>query len=255
MVDLIFRTSGAWGAGKGSPLTKVEVDTNFFALKTAVEDALTNPLQPLQIADIQVIDNQMTITMSDFSTTFGPFPLPAATFRWMGIWQPATDYKTYDLITQLEGMYLVLQNHTSDSVFDPAASNVNGPFYQLIFPYPNVYAFGFFYPGQPGVSIEVGRSMFQHVLIRQVVLQAGLPGSFAYLEDAPADALQFVINQNGLFAGTIDFAAYETVGTFNWTSDTQFEIGDKIQVVRPDVLDIAARDLTVTFNGRLGSLS
>jgi hypothetical protein len=255
MVDLIFRNNGPWGTGKGARLTSLEGDGNFYALKQAVEDALTNPLQPLQIADIQVVGNQMTIILSDFSTTFGPFTLPVATFSWQGPWEPSTNYSQYDLIVANEGMFLVLQDHTSGFTFDPDASNTNGPFYALIFPFPNIYQFGFFFPGKPGNGIDVDRPVFQHLFKREVILPAALVGSGGRLNDAPLDLLTLDIQKNGVSIGSINFPEYVTEAQFTFAADVTFTIDDMISVIRPAVLDDLARDLTVTFNGTLITLS
>ena len=255
MVDIVFRTDGLWGAGKGAVLTKAEVDGNFFSLKQAVEDLIGSPLEPLEINDISVSGNQMTITLSDLVTTFGPFTLPVAVFAWKDTFVGGATYAAWDVVTSLEGMYLVLQNHTADSEFDPAASNVNGPLYKLIFPYPNIYDFGFFFPGQPGRGLNVGEAMFAHVFARDVVLFAGLDGSKARLRDAPADDMSFAIMNDDVAIGTIDFPAYSTVGTFTFAADVGFAPGDWIKVVRPGTLDDAAVELAVTFVGKLGTIS
>lgn len=255
MVDILFRTDGVWGAGKGSRLNKVEVDENFWSLKQAVEALQSTPLQPLQIADIQVTGNQMTIVLSDNVTTFGPFTLPTAVLRWRDIWEANTPYLKFDLFTALEGMYLVLQDHTSDPTFDPSATNVNGALYRLVFPYPNLYSFGFYWPGFPGASIEDGRAMFAHAFTRSVILPVDLAGSIALLEDAPVAPLSFVIEKDGVSVGTINFAEYESIGTFTFADQVQFDPGDRIKVLKPAAIDPVAMDLTVTFNGTLGSLS
>jgi hypothetical protein len=255
MVDITFRTAGAWGAGKGTVLTKEEVDGNFFSLKQAVEDLVGSPTEPLQIDDITVSDNQMTITLSDLTTTFGPFTLPVATFAWKDAFAGGATYEAWDVFTAIEGMYLVLQDHTADATFDPARTSVSGPIYRLIFPFPNIYDFGFFYPGQPGRGLDVGGAMFAHAFARDVVLFAGLAGSVAKLKAAPADDLSFHILNGDTVVGSIDFAAYSTVGTFTFPADVGFLADDWIRVTRPDVLDDAASELAVTFVGKLGELS
>ncbi|MGR9317278.1 hypothetical protein ACU8LZ_12605 [Rhizobium leguminosarum] len=77
---LIFRTAGAWGAGKGSNLTPAEVDENFHDLDCRVTDLEDNPPTANQIADITQDGNQITIVMDDAST-FGPFTLPRSLSR------------------------------------------------------------------------------------------------------------------------------------------------------------------------------
>lgn len=132
MVTITFRTAGPWGAGIGMDLSAVQIDTNFYNINLKLADLETNPVQPNQIANITVANNQMTIVMED-ATTFGPFVLPIAEFRDRGAWAPATDYVYADIFTQGLGLYMVLQEHTSAGAFDPAASNGFGPIYRLLF--------------------------------------------------------------------------------------------------------------------------
>ena len=77
-LSTIFRTIGAWGAGKGANLTPAEVDGNFYELKTAIEDLQDNPPSAVGVANITGDGANLTIFLED-STTFGPFPLPTAT--------------------------------------------------------------------------------------------------------------------------------------------------------------------------------
>jgi hypothetical protein len=82
-----------------------------------------------------------------------------------------------------------------------------------------------------------------------------LPTSEAYLEDAPHDDLSFPVYLNGDLVGSIDFVAYDNLGTFTWSGDLQGMPGDRIRILRPDTLDTTAADLTVTFAATVGSVS
>jgi hypothetical protein len=77
MLSLIFRTVGAWGAGKGSDLTPAEIDGNFYEIKQAVEDLQDNPTLPSEISNITVTGSQMTIWLEN-GDFFGPYTLPSA---------------------------------------------------------------------------------------------------------------------------------------------------------------------------------
>lgn len=79
-MTITYRTTGAWGAGKGANLTPAEVDGNFHDLATRVGSLETDAPQPVNIADITVVGTQMTIVLED-ATSFGPFTLPQANFR------------------------------------------------------------------------------------------------------------------------------------------------------------------------------
>lgn len=129
---ITFRTNGAWGVGIGMNLTPTQVDVNFYNIQQSIQDLIDNPLAPVEISDISVQDNFLTITMSDYST-FGPFLLPVATFQDRGEWLPLTEYVYADIFTQGAGLYLVLQDHTSSGSFNANAGNMQGPYYRLLF--------------------------------------------------------------------------------------------------------------------------
>jgi len=76
----IYRTAGAWGAGKGSNLTPAEVDENFYGHEQRIEDLEGSPVEPNQIANIIQTGDTITIVMEDAST-FGPFTLPRSMQR------------------------------------------------------------------------------------------------------------------------------------------------------------------------------
>jgi hypothetical protein len=76
----IYRTSGAWGAGKGSNLTPAEVDENFYGHEQRIDDLESSPTEPNQIANIIQTGDTITIVMED-ATTFGPFTLPRSMQR------------------------------------------------------------------------------------------------------------------------------------------------------------------------------
>lgn len=116
-----FRTSGAWGAGKGSNLTPAEVDNNFYDKETRIA-ALEGAGVGVGIDTITVSGNQMTITLTD-SSVQGPFTLPTAAWQPKGEWQPSTVYYAYDVVTYLGSGFLVNLDHTSDSTFDAGATD------------------------------------------------------------------------------------------------------------------------------------
>jgi hypothetical protein len=119
MVDLTFRTLGAWGAGKGANLAPNEVDSNFWSLAQEIFALQNNPAVPNGIATITVSGTQMTITLHD-GTVLGPYTLPVLTFRWRGEWQASTGYAVLDVVTVANtGIYLVEIAHTSAATFDP----------------------------------------------------------------------------------------------------------------------------------------
>jgi hypothetical protein len=102
MVELTFRTLGAWGAGKGANLDAGEVDSNFWSLAEAIVELQSNPALPVGIASISVSGTQMTITLTDGSVA-GPFTLPVLTFRWRGEYEAGMSYAALDVFTVTSG--------------------------------------------------------------------------------------------------------------------------------------------------------
>ncbi len=72
---ITYRTTGAWGSGKGSNLTAAEVDGNFHDLASRLEDLEGDPPAPNQIANITQSGNTITIHLEG-GESFGPFTLP-----------------------------------------------------------------------------------------------------------------------------------------------------------------------------------
>lgn len=76
---IIYRTAGAWGAGKGSNLTAAEVDENFYDHEGRIDALETNPPEPNEITNITISGTQITFHFAD-TTTIGPLTLPRAPF-------------------------------------------------------------------------------------------------------------------------------------------------------------------------------
>ena len=120
---------------KGSNLTSSEVDGNFSDLDArATANAAAISAAGGGIASIDVTGNQMTITLTD-SSIQGPFELPTVNLidLFRGSWQPSTPYLENQIVTALGSIYLVLNDHTSDTTFDPNAGDTDGDFYELFF--------------------------------------------------------------------------------------------------------------------------
>jgi hypothetical protein len=124
-----------WGTGKGSNLTPVEVDENFWNMDQRVVALEETPPTAISIASIAVTGRQMTVTLTD-STELGPFTIPFTEFTWKGEWLADTNYDAFDVIYFDGTVYLVKQDHLSDSVFDPAREITGQPVYQVMFVIP-----------------------------------------------------------------------------------------------------------------------
>ena len=120
-MTIVYRTAGAWGAGKGADLTPAEVDSNFrdlFLRALTLQTATYRPSPPqtLTLDSDGVID----ITLEN-ANSFSIRP-PFVPFNWRGMWQPSTFYARWDVVgIEADGVYLVEEDHTSDVAFDPDA--------------------------------------------------------------------------------------------------------------------------------------
>jgi len=130
--DLKYVTDGAWGTGVDRVLSANEIDTNTFTLASAIQYLIDHPVAGKSMVDVTVVGRQMTIIMSDAST-IGPIELPVAVLNPTGEWAPSTAYYAMDVVTVTgDGTYLVIRDHTSDTTFDPEASDTGGPLYYLL---------------------------------------------------------------------------------------------------------------------------
>ena len=122
-IGLIFRTAGAWGAGKGSNLTPGEVDANFKAIADALDDLEANPPEAVPISNITQSGSSITVWLED-GTSFGPFTLPTATPL---IPVGTIAETTYTLELADRGAYLRCTNVTGCIVTIPADAEVAIP--------------------------------------------------------------------------------------------------------------------------------
>src|SRR5262247_1413095 len=88
---IIYRTSGAWGAGQGSNLTAAQVDGNFFDHDGRINYLETNPPVAVSIDHFEMAGDQFYVHLTD-STILGPYQLPIIEWNFRGEWQPATFY-------------------------------------------------------------------------------------------------------------------------------------------------------------------
>jgi len=188
-------------------------------------------------------------------TVFGPYILPQAAFRFTGAFQPNHNYRLYDFLVANDGLYIVLHDFTSGDAFVFGA-DAQGPFYQLVMPFPANYDIAFFFPGQPGFGIADGATMFALRASARTpfYLPAGLASSSAGLAVAPSAALSFPIYQDATQIGTLDFAPGSVVGAFTFNEAIQFNASNTLRVLRPAALDDTARDLSILFAAVNGTL-
>lgn len=262
---IIFRTTDllrwglAGGLGTGGNLLPLQFDENMWALLTRIQVLENNPPVAISVSGFTVIGSQFQVNMSDGSTR-GPYDLPVATFRFVGEWVNSLPLLKLDFVSKKGyGLYMVLIAHTTPvtpAVFDPAAVDTAPlsptfglPLYKLVYGEEEyIYDVGFFFPGKPGIGIETGAAIAGHVFVHEVTFPATLPGSTAYMKTAPAAAMTFKVQRNGVDKGTVNFALGANVGTFTFAAATVFAVGDRLTLLYPNGgIDLNARELSVTF--------
>lgn len=265
-MTIIFRTDGLWGTGKGSRLTKEEVDGNFYSVDQRLTSIEDSPPEAVSIASIDVTSSMMTITMTD-SSQFGPFVLPTATWRATGAWVASRNYAAFDIVTNAGSVYLVLLTHTADTTFDPNADQGSGFLYSLMLAKPS-QPYDIFMSYNASIPVS-------GVLLAQAVsvLSFTIPGDFllskAFLRVAPststivlevrkADQTLLVetvigtITFDPSFDVTFDggmFGVFAGIGSP--TDDIAMAAGDRLNVystfLSPDDPDPVATGLSMTF--------
>jgi hypothetical protein len=122
----VYAGSGPWGPGKGSPLSKAEFDGNNYGFENRITDLETNPPQPNDIVGITLTGSFLSMTQRD-GTVLGPVPFSPPMARWRSEWAATTAYVAFDFVTVTgNGLYGVLQDHTSALTFDANATDIDG---------------------------------------------------------------------------------------------------------------------------------
>lgn len=121
---LTFRDNIGPYTGKGSKLTKGELDGNFYALLVAVIGLLDGGAFGLDSIDFT--GNSITFNWSD-ETSSGPVALPVATFQERGLWTNNQSLLRLDVVrVPGVGMFLVQVDHVTPAApteFDPSADD------------------------------------------------------------------------------------------------------------------------------------
>jgi len=256
---IIYRTAGAWGAGKASKLTPAEVDGNFWDLLSRLVELESNPPAAVSVDHFEVIGGSLYVHMSDQSV-LGPYQLPVARWTFRGAWQPATQYFDLDVLTYGGRVYQVLFDHVSGTEFDPGANDGQGhDYYGLLLSNPDPIADLAFYYGDRVRA--AGVTMFQHSVARVLTLPAGLPESVAYLRVAPTTQdVSLLLYRNEVQIGSVDFpvslgpdADGGMAGVFSFSSEAQLQPGDRFSIREASgVEDATAAGLSVTIVATVG---
>src|SRR5262245_35144713 len=237
---IVYVTTGAWGAGTGTPNSAAQVDGNFYDLDQRVVDLVGDLADGKRIDTVSYTDDSMTFHYTDGTSQV--IPLPIATLTYAGQWTNSTPYLRGSMIVADNGFYQVLETHTTPAwpaPFDPNAtdgSTDDNPLYSLWMPLRDVnYDAAIFAPGS--IQREAGELLFLGIANRAMFLGAGDEGAYAYLDvgndSTGATDIIVSIEKNGGEIGTITFAAGGDIdsdggqaGEFNIPAAIEFAEGD-----------------------------
>jgi len=247
VLSLLFRTVGAWGAGIGRRLTKVEVDTNFYNIKLAIDDLNANRPLPIGIASMERNGLELIVTL-DNGIVFR-LPWPVLQFHHRGTWAPFTVYLAADLFIEPGvGLFSVLVDHTSPAVFDRNLVLDGDTILNLIMPADSaalaisaVYDMGGCYQGVIKDSPET--VLFEVAINRSLTIPDTTLGTLhrAHLREAPATARQiFTLTQNETHIGTTTFEVGSNTGVVDIPVAVNLVDGDIFGVLRPTTDDPVA---------------
>jgi len=202
-MTVIYVTAGPWGPGKGSELTKPELDGNFWDHETRIIFIEENPPVAVSIKEISVVGNQITFTMTDDSV-LGPYTMPTASWHDEGEWQPNKFYAAFSIVKNSGSIYLVEYSHTSDATFDPGANDGAGhDYYSLIMsPSAAPYDLALEYAG---TLPSDGSLLMQHAAPREYWIPEGFVGSVAFVAEAVTVALNLPLYRNDELIGSVQF--------------------------------------------------
>ena len=216
---IVYRTTGPWGSGKGINLTAGEIDNNFYEVDGRVTTLEGSTPVPAEIQTISLAEDQLTILL-DNGASYGPFTLPTLTFNWRGEWTAATTYAALDFFSVAgDGVYLVLEAHTSAGTFDPEADlGSGGPSgsgtYALMLAFTDLFGGGGLGSGSHndspfhgGVYLETGASVTPTLDQQGGYFRIGTAGTFDFnlVADATTNfpiGTRFTIRDNTTGSGS-----------------------------------------------------
>jgi hypothetical protein len=257
-MTVVFVTTGAWGAGTGTPNSAAQVDGNFYDVDQRIVELNSALAEGKRIDSVTYTANSMTFHFTDGTSQV--IPLPVAVITYVGQWTNGTPYTAGQMVSVRGiGMYQVLISHTTPplpAVFDPNASDGSGnPLYSFWMPLYDInYDAAIFVPGT--IQRAVGEALFQAVANRTMQLVSGSGHAYAYLDVGIGAGTNIIISiqKNRAEIGTITFAAGGTLdagggqsGTFNIPATVDFAEGDSYSLRVTASNNAGASGLSVTL--------
>jgi len=263
-MTVVYVTTGAWGAGTGTPNSAAQVDGNFYHFQQAVAGLVADLAEGKRIDTVTYTSNSMTFHFTDGTSQV--IPLPIATLEFVGEWMNSTTYIRGNMISGRGlGIFQVLEDHTTPpppATFDPGATDETtdqNPLYQLWMPLRDVnYDAAIFVPGS--IQRADDELLFAGIANRTMRLASGNANAYAYLDignDATGSTdIVLSIEKNRTEIGTITFEAAGDVdtgggqvGTFSIPADTDFAEGDiyGLRVTQSDNAEPSGLSVTLPF--------
>jgi len=253
-MTIFYVTTGAWGAGTGTPNTAAQVDGNFFDVDQRIVALNADLAAGKMIESVTYAGNSFTLHFTDGTTQV--IPLPIATLTYKGEWQNSNVYVRGDMVSVHNvGFFQVLVDHSTPPLpaeFDPnAVDGSSNPLYAMFLPLGDTnYDAAIFVPGS--IQREPDELLWQGVANRAMQLPAGNANCYGYLDVANsavgATAIILAIEKNGTSVGTITFAAGSSHnGTFSIPATVDFVAGDRYALRATDSANSAPSGLSVTL--------
>jgi hypothetical protein len=259
-MTIVYVTTGAWGTGTGTPNSAAQVDGNFYDVDSRIVDLVADLAVGKRIDTVTYTNSSMTFHFTDGSSQV--IPLPVYIPEYLGSWTNSTPYSRGQMITAGNGLYQVLEDHTTPpppAPFDPNAtdgSTDHNPLYQLWMPLHDInYDAAIFVPGS--IQRAAGELLFQGIANRAMNLASGNVYAYAHLDvgnsAGGATDIVLAIVKNGTGIGTITFAAGAAAGgqegVINIPAATDFAEGDRygLRVTSSDNALPAALSVTLPF--------
>ena len=89
-MTIVYVTTGAWGAGTGTPNSAAQVDGNFYDVDQRIVDLDADLAEGKRIDTVTYTSNSMTFHFTDGTSQV--IPLPVATLQYVGPWTNSTPY-------------------------------------------------------------------------------------------------------------------------------------------------------------------
>jgi len=218
-MTIVYVTTGAWGAGTGTPNTAAQVDGNFYDLDQRVVALNADLAEGKRIDTVTYTSNSMTFHFTDGTSQI--IPLPVLQMTYVGEWLNDHSYVVGDLFTAANGFYQVLQNHTTPPWPEPFDANATdgstdqNPLYSFWMPIRDVnYDAAIFVPGS--IQRDPDELLFVGIANRTMRLD-GAENAYAYLDvgNEGTGAIDIVVSieRNRTEIGTITFPAGGEIDT------------------------------------------